>query len=236
MSRSLRPLIFLCGGILLGIILTHTLDSRNAVESFWKQWNDSALQADVDAVMEHSISFTSVTKQLVRSQGRMSVDIGTEHGVRCSTREIAKMARSEPIKNSNCPNNTAWVKVLLDETSSLSSATILSIGCNKGDDFVAEMRDWSGDDLFSVTGYQAELHKNFPKFRKNAYGQNGYKGAEGYKGGKRGIHGFCVEPMPKNYRLLETSGVVMFPDGPTYIVWTGSKKRWCTSSRKRHHN
>ncbi len=190
--------------------LQKSLDGDIISEVQMLQLRDLLLQMKVASHQDNTSSPTGRLPLQERNERN-----NTEHGVRCSDLRIAKLASSKPIHNSNCPNNEAWVKVLLDETSSLSSATILSIGCNKGDDFIAEMGDWSGDEIFSVANYRAQLNQKFSAFSARACG---HISVPGFKVPKRAIRGFCVEPMPNNYRLIETLMVSLNYLGPVTLI------------------
>jgi FkbM family methyltransferase len=139
----------------------------------------------------------------------------TQHGVRCSYHQIGQIASRKPIKHSNCPNTRAWTDVLLKETSSSSSVTVLSIGCNKGDDFVGQMKDWSGDERFSVQTYHKFVKQKFGTFSGRACTLSD---ASNFKVPKRTIRGYCVEPMPNNYKLIETSMQSLKYLGPVTLI------------------
>jgi len=153
--------------------------------------------------------------------------------LKCTAEELAQIFQKNPHTNSNCPNNHAWMTTLLEETADLSSVTIISVGCNTGDDFVSQMRDWSRNSMFSPSTYTATQRQLFGGFNRAC---GGVAKTNSIVGKSREIHGFCIEPMPSNYDLLtktmsvlkytdsitliqnaisSTNGVTQFPDGAT---------------------
>lgn len=124
------------------------------------------------------------------------------HGQRCSDAQILNIAQSLPHKRSRCPDNRAWIDSLLSETKHQASATIVSVGCNKGDDFVAQMRAWSGDETFSVVEYRALLQKKIAH-RSNRACAALHEAT--VKVPKRKLSAYCIEPMLQNFQLLDAS-------------------------------
>jgi FkbM family methyltransferase len=135
--------------------------------------------------------------------------------VRCRGPQAAEIARAKPIAHSNCFDNRAWMDVLLRETAHLPAVTVVAVGCNKGDDFVAQMRDWSGDPRFSVSEYRASAARHFPRASARACPPGS---ATTVAVPRRAARGFCVEPMPRNYQLLETCMRALRYLGPVTLV------------------
>ena len=90
--------------------------------------------------------------------------------------------------------------MLLNETREARAVTIFVVGCNKGDDFVAQMQEWSGDSRFSVSSYRATMARTYAQVSPRSCPP---RPAAGFRVAKRSIRGFCVEPMPKNFEMIE---------------------------------
>ena len=115
----------------------------------------------------------------------------------------------------NCPQNNAWMNVLLNETSHVSSPTIFFVGCNKGDDFIAHMHDWSGDSTFSVSRYSTTMTRNFLTVSDRSCKLK--HAADSYVP-RRSVRGFCIEPMPKNFKLIESTMTFLNYSGPVTLI------------------
>jgi len=92
---------------------------------------------------------------------------------------------------------------LLEETAALPSVTIVSVGCNTGDDFVSQMRDWSRDPRFSPQAYAAAQRQLVGVTQRACGGATAPTHA--VRGPPRGVRGLCIEPMLATHRLLEHS-------------------------------
>ena len=142
-----------------------------------------------------------------------------EHGVRCSASQIADIAGGQPHLVSNCPRHDAWIDVLWRESWPRVSATLVSIGCNKGHEFVSHMHLWSRNNSFSASDYKAIAKHSFPDVARpsctdiegeeedaqrdqkreeavNAAHQSGFT--------ERPTRGYCIEPMSQNTHYLQT--------------------------------
>ena len=73
------------------------------------------------------------------------------HASPCSDEATAAIVTARPIANSNCPDTSRWVQLVIDQesqttgraTSAFDVINIVSVGCNKGDDLVRQMQMWT---------------------------------------------------------------------------------------------
>eukprot|EP00960_Hanusia_phi_P021214 626672-Hanusia_phi.AAC.1 len=121
--------------------------------------------------------------------------------MRCTESQINKIAASKPHRNSNCPNTIAWMSSLLRQSLKVQSPTVISVGCNKGDDFVSDLRDWSSNKFFSVEQYNMCLKSEFPRLRTRACAAT--PRGQLAMGDPRSVNGICIEPMPSNFKMLQ---------------------------------
>ena len=54
-----------------------------------------------------------------------------------------RIAEQQPMASSKCPKRTEWMAALLAASEDRPSATLVSVGCNKADDFALLLRAWS---------------------------------------------------------------------------------------------
>lgn len=143
------------------------------------------------------------------------VSQNSTHRHHCTHEETYRITSESPHLHSSCPNKNAWMQALLDETAFLTEVTIVSIGCNTGDDFVSQMRDWSGNPRFSPVRYSRAQSKLFGAISRSC-GEISEDNPLFVS--KRKISGICVEPMPSNHKLLTTSMSTMnYTDEVTVI-------------------
>ena len=136
-------------------------------------------------------------------------------GARCSAERIAGILRTKPHRNSNCPATQAWVDVLLEETADAPSATIMSIGCNKGDDFIYQMRDWSGNSTYDPMEYNVMAASVFNDTRSCALRADT---VHKFTHRTRPTRGYCIEPMPRTFIFLEACMRELHYLGPLTLV------------------
>ncbi|EKX44224.1 hypothetical protein GUITHDRAFT_139792 [Guillardia theta CCMP2712] len=129
---------------------------------------------------------------------------GSIPGERCSEERIRAITKTKPHLNSFCPLNERWIDALLEETAHLPSATLLSIGCNKGEDLIYWMHSWSRNDKFWVPKYRTCEQEEFPTYVRRKCGQARQRRFLQAGMAERSVRGVCVEPMPNNFRLLQT--------------------------------
>lgn len=152
-----------------------------------------------------------------------TVDVPFPHvtlGVQCSAEEKLRNAQTKPHQNSNCPKSRSYIASLLkhndlaetDATERSRTPVVVAVGCNKGDDFILSMRQWSRNTNYSVD---------------NVYNQHELAGlTRNYVCGKndetesdttmlqifncttmedlhpKPVRGFCIEPMMSTVDLL----------------------------------
>jgi FkbM family methyltransferase len=124
--------------------------------------------------------------------------------------------KSQPSLNSNCPEKRDWIHVVLNESKMKKAATIVVIGCNKGDDFISQLGAWSGNASYDPVKYVKILNN---KYHIDDFACSPAKRID-FDQELRSITGYCIEPMPVNYKLLgnminemnfDTSFVKLFP-------------------------
>jgi hypothetical protein len=69
----------------------------------------------------------------------------------CTAEEIAGIVADRPIANSNCPDNSPWMRMALQHTDPLKPVVLISVGCNKGDDLLNLMHTWSRNDIYDYS-------------------------------------------------------------------------------------
>jgi hypothetical protein len=84
-----------------------------------------------------------------------------EHGRRCYPQEIENIASQEPIANSNCPDSDEWMRKFLEISQERKGATLISVGCNRGDDLLIRFREWSKNSSYSFLAIQEEYQVIF---------------------------------------------------------------------------
>jgi len=140
-----------------------------------------------------------------------------ELGIQCTSKQIEIMSSMNPVETSNCPSYGSWYQVLLNDSAKedVHPTVVMSIGCNKGNDFIAAMRDWSGNRTFSPENYESASERKFGKLPTAC---TLMRTPLSPLKKKRPIRGFCVEPMPSNYRLLEAMMIEMKYIGPVKLI------------------
>jgi len=65
-----------------------------------------------------------------------------ERGKRCSRMQADSLAKRKPhtYQHTSCPHNEAWHKALLNHSEQQRQASLVTIGCSRGDDLIASMR------------------------------------------------------------------------------------------------
>ena len=81
------------------------------------------------------------------------------HGGRCTQKQANAIAAQNPVKKSNCPNKDEWMSDFLKASYFNPHVTIVSVGCNIGDDLISMMREWSQNATYSVRS-MAPYYKN----------------------------------------------------------------------------
>ena len=112
------------------------------------------------------------------------------------------------------------MSLVLSHSVNVTNPTVVVIGCNKGDDFVALLEGWSGNTTYDVSSHVERLGKFIPKI----FPCGAAKSMLGYAPKlpkPRPITGFCLEPMPANFKLLTTLSEQMQFDTSRvhYLPW-----------------
>lgn len=145
----------------------------------------------------------------------------SDPGRRCSSEEIEFNVRGKPQYNSQCPRNLRYMASLVAHNELAESnvgerertPVIVRIGCNKGDDLILSMRQWSRNGTYSA--------QNLYNYQR----QFNFTGVSGYVCDKidedlsdsvqedfisalqstRFVQGFCIEPMSTTVGMLNST-------------------------------
>ena len=122
------------------------------------------------------------------------------HGATCTRGELQKIEKAEPQLKSSCPNHF-YMKYLLEASVHKDHATVMFVGCNKGEEFVSSMESWSGNTSYNVTQYSEKMlpmltteGRHFCNKQSVHYLLPSQK--------LRPIRGYCMEPLQSNINLL----------------------------------
>jgi FkbM family methyltransferase len=124
------------------------------------------------------------------------------YGKECNAQQLEKIIAANVMKNSNCPSRSNWLQVVLQQSLLKPNATIMMIGCNKGDDFVSLMEAWSGNSTYDVDKYISIMKKDYTKMNFQKYRCAIAKHEILKNQPLRLATGYCIEPMPANLKLL----------------------------------
>ena len=137
------------------------------------------------------------------------------YGYVCTEEQIQKIIDAEPIYNSNCPLRL-WLPPILQSIKDTKYATIIAVGCNKGDDFISLMYDFSGNSSYNSETYQSlianksiQIHQSGQSF--NSAACKSPPVIPTLMPTVKSIKGYCIEPMRQNIKLLhELSSSMQF--------------------------
>jgi FkbM family methyltransferase len=126
-------------------------------------------------------------------------DSDSSYGVQCNPSQLKNIIKAmPPVEKSACPDRTDWIKKVLEASKLEKKVTIVVIGCNKGDDFISQLGAWSDNTSYDPDRYVSTLQSKHQvssfvcgRARKIAFNQK-----------PRLITGYCIEPMPINFKLL----------------------------------
>jgi hypothetical protein len=120
------------------------------------------------------------------------------YSTKCNSSQLSNIIKARPSFNSNCPDKTNWMNIVLNESKSNEKATIVVIGCNKGDDFISQLGAWSGNTSYDPVKYVEKMQEKYQGLnfickaaKRIAFDQV-----------PRMITGYCIEPLPVNFNLL----------------------------------
>jgi FkbM family methyltransferase len=139
------------------------------------------------------------------------------YGAECSPKQMENILRSKPTRDSTCPLRSNWLKVVLQESLMKLNATIIVIGCNKGDDFVSLMEAWSGNTSYDTHKYVSTL-KSESRSLKRKGGCGAAKREMLMNQTLRSTKGYCIEPMPINFNILQKAMNIMKFDPSVYNI------------------
>ena len=116
---------------------------------------------------------------------------------RCTPAQAQAIADQEPIANSNCPNKDRWIHALTRASFNRDSATLVWIGCNKGDDLLHYMREWSQNTSYDTARLGAywdhmDARRACPMEQAQAIDRARI----------RPVNGFCIEPITSTVQIL----------------------------------
>jgi FkbM family methyltransferase len=111
---------------------------------------------------------------------------------RCTKAEAEAIAAQLPIPNSNCPQKTPWIHALLAGSFQRPSATLVWIGCNKGDDLLAAAREWSQNVSYDSHRLRA-YWQGLPDGGRVCAVKDAEFPVDAHR--IRPVRGLCVEPM-----------------------------------------
>jgi FkbM family methyltransferase len=129
----------------------------------------------------------------------------TTYGQRCDAEQLESIEKADVIPHSNCPKRENWMSHVIKTSIKQDKATIISVGCNKADDFVALLGAWSGNLTYDVDLWVRGLSNLGSK-----EGSYDLHYACGRPQGRyptsinspRQISGYCIEPMPSTFKAL----------------------------------
>lgn len=172
---------------------------------------------NVPATLDTNFSVNKSASHVVKKTLIQAIVQRENLGQRCSAREVNSIADLKPHKNSACPDNEKWIKVLRNNTADNSEITIVSVGCNKGDDLVRSIGFWSQKSEFSVSRYRKTSLLFFPKQNKRACPIEKHQPFS-FKSNELHVRAYCIEPMPSNFNLLQTVMTDMGYIGPIKLI------------------
>lgn len=121
------------------------------------------------------------------------------YSTKCTSIQLANIIKARPNFNSHCPDRTNWMNIVLNESKTNKKATIVVIGCNKGDDFISQLGAWSGNSTYDPVKYVEILQKKHQPLtfvcgsaKRIAFEQE-----------SRPIKAYCIEPLDVNFELIE---------------------------------
>ena len=138
-----------------------------------------------------------------------------EYGARCTPSQLKNIEIANPIESSNCPSRGFWFASMLKYSSVRPTATIVSVGCNTGDDFVAQVGAFSGNSTYNSKEWVNHLSKDGltsgPACGRNDVIPTPVKLP-------RPITAYCIEPMSANIKLVQKIHKTMAFDSQSIFV------------------
>jgi FkbM family methyltransferase len=130
------------------------------------------------------------------------------YGYRCAANMTETIAAQHPVQNSNCPELSKLIDAYIRSIPPEKHVTVVTVGCNKGYDFINLVRHWSRDEAYSA---QKLREKHFLLgLRRRGVGlcNSGTKpdvDVRNHVFGTRHVSAWCFEPMAANFEILNKS-------------------------------
>jgi FkbM family methyltransferase len=124
----------------------------------------------------------------------------TQHGARCTKEQSEWIATQDPIANSNCPQRGAWMNTFELASIDNPSATLVSIGCNRGDDLANKMRYWSRNTTYSHKAMLPHMSE-FQSSRSCPIDPEADISTSQRR--VRPVHGYCIEAMKTTFDTVK---------------------------------
>lgn len=130
------------------------------------------------------------------------------HADVCDRERLQKIVRIRQNTLSNCPDRTPWWLHFAGSMSEGRTQPLVhvSIGCNKGVDFLATLEDLSGDDRYSPTAYLERLAKAGRVFPNqgacNQLATTAHRIRPALSSTRR-VSGYCIEPVNSTFVALK---------------------------------
>jgi len=149
----------------------------------------------------HEIDRTIPLSSLPKSNTQAVYKTRT-YGRKCTSHEIDMIAQKSPHLDSSCPRITAVMKTLAENSPS-SIPVVISVGCNKGDDFITSLRLFSKNYTYSLeTWYDWMNSKNVSDY---ACGQHNDMSFDTIPNNTKSVIGYCIEPMESTINMLSSA-------------------------------
>jgi FkbM family methyltransferase len=129
-------------------------------------------------------------------------------GYRCAANMTDAIASQNPVQNSNCPELSKLIDAYIRSIPPEKQVTVVTVGCNKGYDFISAVRHWSRDENFSEQKLR-ERHFLLGLRRRgiglcNA-GTRPDASVRNEVFGTRQVSAWCFEPLATNFEMLNKS-------------------------------
>ena len=113
----------------------------------------------------------------------------------CTPEQAQAIANQNPIGGSRCPNKERWIHTLVQSSFDRSSANLVWIGCNRGDDLLYSMREWSQNASYDMDRLRPywDTQRSCPMDQIQSIDEKYI----------RPVLGFCIEPIASTLQILE---------------------------------
>lgn len=180
-------------------------ESSSSKKTIKKNSGDSRKSSSASRRQERQPSSTASVKQNNK-----------KYGARCTEAELQFLETVQIMNlSSNCPRRDVWLQVVLSDSVKRLSSNVVTVGCNKGDDFIAMMGAYSGNKRYNVKTWLKNLY-TLHKTARFACGVA--KQIPTPVNRIRPVQGYCLEPMAKNLRMLKKLSDLMNLDPKTVHI------------------